>query len=536
MRHFTPTLRLPKIYSCYYFIAVLILILSAFVLFPVNSHAQEVSPSPTEAEIEELNEQTNDDEDREGVTEDEFNESTRSGDLREDDDEEYGEANGVEIISVRSTRYQVNVAEVFEIRVIADGETEDISANLRIDGEEYFAKGGGGACRTDGDTFLGWETLENGDQEARVFCTIPRGTPLDAQVELIAFQFRGCDGPEQPDETVRCQVTEASRLIKVAGEEENDDSEDEDDSETKDDETTDDSETVVSRILESLFGGESDDAASTNTDDPTYDDIIEGEDPDRNEGTEDEETDLSEESSSSRPSQSGKRLTQCYIEKFSEFEQKVGRGGIGGAQRQAYSERMPYIYTELKKTKVSIPQAAYIMGTAHHESGGLVYMKEQGSDSYLSQYNGRSDLMNCVPGDGPRYPGGSFVQLTGRINYTKYTQKQKRLNDTVGLNSGCGSNLRSRYQTIVDHSTTLYDKPNLLVNPELLHSNIPVGAQILVNGMMQGTFTGAALPKYVTANVKNYRGARAVVNGTDRDDLIAGYAGSAELALKACKF
>ena len=52
-----------------------------------------------------------------------------------------------------------------------------------------------------------------------------------------------------------------------------------------------------------------------------------------------------------------------------------------------------------------------------HESDGGRYTKEIASGK---AYEGRASLGNTQPGDGPRFKGAGFIQLTGRHNYQKF--------------------------------------------------------------------------------------------------------------------
>lgn len=64
-------------------------------------------------------------------------------------------------------------------------------------------------------------------------------------------------------------------------------------------------------------------------------------------------------------------------------------------------------------------QAAFL-AQCGHETGGLQWMQELwGPTEAQKAYEGRADLGNVLTGDGYKYRGRGWIQITGRDNYKK---------------------------------------------------------------------------------------------------------------------
>jgi putative chitinase len=143
---------------------------------------------------------------------------------------------------------------------------------------------------------------------------------------------------------------------------------------------------------------------------------------------------------------------------------------------------------------------AYLLATAFHETARTMQpITEYGGRQYFNKYDTGSlaKALGNTPaadGDGFKYRGRGYVQITGRANYGKAAR-------ILGI--------------------PFMDDPDLALVPE--HA-----AKILVRGCTEGWFTGKKLGDYA-----NYRDMRRVVNGTDKADEIARYARAFEGAFVA---
>lgn len=153
--------------------------------------------------------------------------------------------------------------------------------------------------------------------------------------------------------------------------------------------------------------------------------------------------------------------------------------------------------------------AAYILATSFWETGRTMEAVKEKTDKTGEQYffrmydiNGSRPqvakrLGNTIPGDGIKFAGRGQVQLTGRTNYTNMGKYLK---------------------------LDLVNKPDLLLDTK-------ISARVLVYGLLNGSFTGVSIKKYLTSTKTDYVNARRVVNGVDKAEEIASIAKSFERAI-----
>lgn len=175
------------------------------------------------------------------------------------------------------------------------------------------------------------------------------------------------------------------------------------------------------------------------------------------------------------------------------------------------------ILQQCARARWGISYTAYALATTYHETAHTMepVLEKGGRAYFMRMYDITGnrprvarDLGNLTPGDGARYPGQGFVQLTGLRNYRKATEKLRAMGYDI----------------------------DLVANPERAREP-EIAAVILVVGMEEGWFTGRKigddLPATGRASLRQFILTRDVINGTDRDEMIAQYAMQWQEALGA---
>jgi putative chitinase len=176
------------------------------------------------------------------------------------------------------------------------------------------------------------------------------------------------------------------------------------------------------------------------------------------------------------------------------FFDEVRRRPFGGSLTAEQVDGMTRILDEWDRRTglTDIRWLAYALATTYHETARTMQpIKEYGGGDYFfrmydpfgSRPGVAKELGNTKRGDGARYAGRGYVQLTGRTNYRKFG---------------------------------LEDTPEKALDAK-------VAARILFDGMITGAFTGKRLSNYFNDAKNDPTNARRIINGTDKAAQIAGY-------------
>lgn len=183
-------------------------------------------------------------------------------------------------------------------------------------------------------------------------------------------------------------------------------------------------------------------------------------------------------------------------------------GHLTGAQVSGFSNLLDA--WERRRADRDERWLAYALATAWHETAfTMAPIDERGSSTRFERLYGpagvnpvRARAMgNTDPGDGARYHGRGFVQLTFRRNYAAASD---------ALSEAFGRQI------------------DLVEAPELA-CRVDYAAEILFQGLESGLFTGRGLALYFSVDGDgqpvrdDWTGARATVNGRDKAATIAGY-------------
>lgn len=136
--------------------------------------------------------------------------------------------------------------------------------------------------------------------------------------------------------------------------------------------------------------------------------------------------------------------------------------------------------------------AAYMLATAWHETAHTMQPIEEYGKGKGRVYGKRIDIHGGrYDSSLPIYYGRGYVQLTWLTNYAYMRQR-------LGVD--------------------FVNRPELALNPK--HA-----ADIMIVGMLEGSFTGKSLSTYVKYGLySEFINARRIINGTDKNILIARYA------------
>lgn len=205
-----------------------------------------------------------------------------------------------------------------------------------------------------------------------------------------------------------------------------------------------------------------------------------------------------------RPTAFDGHLSQAQVNGIEAILDGCEGGGVTDLRQIAYILTTPMIETGGSFVPVS--------ENLNYSAAGLretfpKYFTAAQAQSYARQpqrianraYGNRMGNGPEASGDGWKYRGRGYCQITGHDNYATFSK-------LLGV--------------------------DLVSNPDLAMSD-DIAAKIIVIGMRDGIFTGHKLSNYFEPDSADWVGARRIINGQDKAQQIASYAKSFYAALKA---
>ncbi|WP_234262251.1 peptidoglycan-binding protein [Klebsiella aerogenes] len=188
------------------------------------------------------------------------------------------------------------------------------------------------------------------------------------------------------------------------------------------------------------------------------------------------------------------------------FQNRMNAVWFNGQKNEAQSQCLGgyaaayLVYNNVLGRTVPVSWLAYILATTYHETATTMQP--------IAEYGKGAGYPYGVPDPvtGQTYYGRGYVQLTWKDNYLKAQ------NEVVNFNTW-------------EHDVDLVNNPDLALVPW-------VAAQVAINGMAGGWFTGKKLSDYLTPTSTNYYDARRIINGTDKASTIEAEAEECEAALR----
>lgn len=139
-------------------------------------------------------------------------------------------------------------------------------------------------------------------------------------------------------------------------------------------------------------------------------------------------------------------------------------------------------FVDVAYNRLTLPQWSYVFATTFHETNATFLPVKE---AYWLSEDWRRKNLRYFP-----FYGRGYIQITWKDNYAKFS---KQLNEDFVKN------------------------PDLVMVPKYAF-------KIMVDGFINGSFTGKKITDYINSSKKDYKGARRCINGVDKADLIASYA------------